>query len=75
MKRAIRHPKNRFLRNDYDFALLKLTKSLIFNERIQPISLPNVDTIIADGTMCRVSGWGNIVSKKLISENVLNVDL
>lgn len=65
IKRSVRHPNNSFFRNDYDFSLLELDQSLSFNERIQPIALPDVDTKIADGTMCRVSGWGKNAIKKL----------
>lgn len=36
----------------------KLTDQLNFTSSIQPITLPNSDTEIEDGTICLVSGWG-----------------
>lgn len=44
---------------DYDFGLLELAEELTFNERIQPVQLPNIDDDhIAMGTSVLVSGWG-----------------
>ena len=44
---------------DYDFALLELVESLTFSNKIQPIALPDADTVVPDGTVALVSGWGN----------------
>lgn len=43
---------------DYDIALIELSRPLQFNEKMQPIPLANASDNIPDGTMCLVSGWG-----------------
>ncbi|KAM9850641.1 transmembrane protease serine 3 [Aulostomus maculatus] len=43
---------------DYDIALMKLTKSLVFNGFVEPICLPNHGEEFQEGTMCWISGWG-----------------
>lgn len=47
---------------DYDFALLELSESLNFTDKIQSIALPEADTEIEDGTLCLVSGWGKAMN-------------
>lgn len=45
---------------DYDFGLVELKIRLQFSQKVQSISLPNVDDApIAADTLCLVSGWGN----------------
>ncbi|XP_028248739.1 transmembrane protease serine 3 isoform X2 [Parambassis ranga] len=43
---------------DYDIALMKLTRPLVFNGRVEPICLPNYGEEFKEGTMCWISGWG-----------------
>lgn len=43
---------------DYDVAVLELETPLTFNERVQPIQLPDENDTVSDGSMCLVSGWG-----------------
>lgn len=53
------HPKYNPSTIDYDFALLKLNKSLEFSETVHSVRLPKQDENPPAGTMCTVSGWGN----------------
>ncbi|XP_061548084.1 transmembrane protease serine 3 [Phycodurus eques] len=48
------HPKGL----DYDIALVKLSKPLVFNGFVEPICLPNFGEEFDEGTMCWISGWG-----------------
>lgn len=59
ISRIIDHPNYSMPPVKYDFTLIQLSQPLIFDERIQPIELPDVDTTIADGTLCITTGWGN----------------
>lgn len=56
---VIKHPK--FNRNslDYDFALMKLSKSIGLDGVTKaPIKLPSATTVIKDDSPVLVSGWG-----------------
>ncbi|XP_042305166.1 transmembrane protease serine 12-like isoform X2 [Sceloporus undulatus] len=54
-----------FQRESYenDVALLKLERSVIFNDYIQPICLPDPSLPITDETLCYITGWGSIKEK------------
>lgn len=43
----------------YDVALLKLKTPLVFNERVQAISLPSLDVDLPVGN-ANVTGWGSV---------------
>lgn len=58
VKRIFQHEKYDARNTDFDFNLLELEKTLEFNEKIQPIALPDEGIVIEDGTNCLVSGWG-----------------
>lgn len=47
VKRIINHENYKF--PDYDFSLLELAEPLNFDDKIQPIALPNADLQIRDG--------------------------
>lgn len=53
------HPKYNPKTVDYDFALLKLSKSLEFGENVNAVKLPKKNDRPEAGTLCTVSGWGN----------------
>lgn len=59
VKQAIRHEKFDTLADDYDFAVLQLNKSIIFDATKQPIKLHDYGDDILDGTMAFTSGWGD----------------
>ncbi|XP_061782282.1 transmembrane protease serine 3-like isoform X2 [Nerophis lumbriciformis] len=48
---------------DYDVALMKLSKPLVFNGFVEPICLPNYGEKFEQGTECWISGWGASQSK------------
>ncbi|TKS82329.1 Anionic trypsin-1 [Collichthys lucidus] len=50
---------------DYDIMLMKLAHPVTVNEYVKPIDLPIACPTA--GTMCRVSGWGNIYSDSVFS--------
>uniref|UniRef100_A0A182Q8F9 trypsin n=1 Tax=Anopheles farauti TaxID=69004 RepID=A0A182Q8F9_9DIPT len=66
VRRIVHHPKQSSW-SDYDFSLLQLDQPLNLSESIQPIPLrrrPSNTTEddageLVDGTVCKVSGWGN----------------
>ncbi|XP_050072540.1 trypsin 3A1-like [Anopheles maculipalpis] len=63
VRRILQHPKQNSW-SDYDFSLLHLDQPLNFSESVQPIRLrrPSADEVDggpSDGTLRKVSGWGN----------------
>ncbi|XP_049301255.1 trypsin 3A1-like [Anopheles funestus] len=63
VRRILQHPKQNSW-SDYDFSLLHLDRPLSFSESVQPIRLRRPsesegDGELSDGTLCKVSGWGN----------------
>lgn len=53
------HPKNGQTTSfDFDFSLLELSEPLQFNDKVQPVALPEEDLEVPDGSMCEISGWG-----------------
>lgn len=44
-----------------DIAIIELENNLNFNERIQPIQLPEPNEIIPNYTMMNLTGWGETV--------------
>ncbi|KAM7407967.1 hypothetical protein PAMA_003615 [Pampus argenteus] len=58
VEQIIYHTRYRPKGLDYDIALMKLTKPLVFNGFVEPICLPNHGEEFQEGTMCWISGWG-----------------
>ncbi|XP_049911748.1 chymotrypsin-like elastase family member 3B isoform X1 [Epinephelus moara] len=60
--RIIVHPKwdIDFVADGNDLALLKLDKSPIMNDSVSVACLPEAGEILAHGTPCYISGWGNL---------------
>ncbi|KAM3873277.1 trypsin-1-like [Diretmus argenteus] len=58
--RVIRHPKYSPFTLSNDFMLIKLSKPATLNAYVQPVALPT--SCAPDGTMCKVTGWGNTMS-------------
>uniref|UniRef100_A0A3P8U5M0 Transmembrane serine protease 3 n=1 Tax=Amphiprion percula TaxID=161767 RepID=A0A3P8U5M0_AMPPE len=54
----IHHARYRPRGLNYDIALMKLARPLVFNGLVQPICLPNYGEEFMEGTMCWISGWG-----------------
>eukprot|EP00071_Canis_lupus_P035410 XP_022268967.1 transmembrane protease serine 3 isoform X3 [Canis lupus familiaris] len=58
VEKIIYHSKYKPKRLGNDIALMKLAGPVPFNERIQPVCLPNSEENFPDGKMCWTSGWG-----------------
>ncbi|XP_076852347.1 serine protease 33 [Brachyhypopomus gauderio] len=43
-----------------DIALVQLSTPVTWSDRIQPVCLPSADLDFSSGTLCYVTGWGNI---------------
>lgn len=69
------HPKYNGFTIDYDFALLKLRKSLEFTQNVKPVKLTEQDKSPSAGTLCTVSGWGNTQNPNESSEQLRAVSV
>jgi secreted trypsin-like serine protease len=58
---------------DYDFALLKLKDKMEI--RGQPIALPEAGTLVSEGDLVTVTGWGAISNNSGHSDDLLGVTL
>lgn len=54
-----------------DLALLKLDKSPVMNDSVGVACLPEAEEILAHGTPCYISGWGNLYSNATKSSSVI----
>lgn len=61
LRRVVQHKNYDPYKIDFDFSLLELAKPLNFSDTVQAIALPEADTVIEDGTLVLVSGWGEKV--------------
>ncbi|KAK2866005.1 hypothetical protein Q7C36_002061 [Tachysurus vachellii] len=43
-----------------DIALVELTTPVSWSNHVQPVCLPNADVSFPGGTMCTITGWGDI---------------
>lgn len=58
VKKVIPHSQYVSWNVDYDFALLELEVPIDLNKKKQIVELEDQQTKTADGTVCKVSGWG-----------------
>lgn len=58
VKRFFQHPQFNSMQ-DFDFSIYELVEPLNFTKRVHSIALPDANDEFPDGTLCRVSGWGN----------------
>uniref|UniRef100_A0A8D2PK27 Peptidase S1 domain-containing protein n=1 Tax=Zosterops lateralis melanops TaxID=1220523 RepID=A0A8D2PK27_ZOSLA len=63
--RIIVHPQYDQSISDYDIALLEMEKPVLFSELVQPICLPSTSRVFLYGTVCYVTGWGNLAGKEI----------
>uniref|UniRef100_A0A3Q2PAP5 trypsin n=1 Tax=Fundulus heteroclitus TaxID=8078 RepID=A0A3Q2PAP5_FUNHE len=54
----IRHPDYNPRTQDSDIMLIKLSQPVVLNDYVRPAMLPS--QCASAGTMCQISGWGNI---------------
>nr|NP_001090463.1 epidermis specific serine protease S homeolog precursor [Xenopus laevis]AAH83024.1 Prss27 protein [Xenopus laevis] len=60
VKRIIKHPDFQYEGSSGDIALIELEKPVTFTPYILPVCLPSHNVQFAAGSMCWVTGWGNI---------------
>uniref|UniRef100_A0A8C1AG67 trypsin n=1 Tax=Cyprinus carpio carpio TaxID=630221 RepID=A0A8C1AG67_CYPCA len=72
-EKVIRHPNYNSWTIDSDIMLIKLSKPATLNQYVQPVALPS--GCAADGTMCRVTGWGNTMSSTADSNKLQCVEV
>nr|XP_015193557.1 PREDICTED: ovochymase-2 isoform X1 [Lepisosteus oculatus] len=58
VKRIILHSSYNDSSLDYDVALLQLASSLVYNNYVRPVCLPNKTLEVEPSAFCTVSGWG-----------------
>lgn len=58
-----------------DVGLLKLSKSLTFNNNVKPIKLAESNTVVPTGTKCWVSGWGDTQDPNIESFDLRGVEI
>ncbi|XP_031633859.1 trypsin-4-like [Contarinia nasturtii] len=76
IKRIIPHENYNPQTIEYDFALIELTDSIEFNNKLaKPIALPNAYEILRDDTMCLVSGWGLTLKETESSKYLRGVEV
>lgn len=46
-----------------DIAVIKLQKSIMLNDYIQPICLPDSSVFVTKDTTCYITGWGSLEEK------------
>ncbi|KAG8569198.1 hypothetical protein GDO81_014294 [Engystomops pustulosus] len=59
VKKIIYHQKYNDRTHDYDIALMKLEKPLIYSDSIRPVCLPQYEQELPVGSECWVAGWGH----------------
>ncbi|KAK2917106.1 hypothetical protein Q8A67_001480 [Cirrhinus molitorella] len=62
-RRIIKHPKYDRFNGDNDIALVQLSSSVTFTERIKPVCLAAAGSVFAAGTQSWVTGWGSLQSE------------
>lgn len=61
---------------DFDFALIELASELKFSEKVNAIGLPDyINDNDAVGTLCLVSGWGQIDEGRPDSDTLLGANI
>jgi len=75
IKRMILHPDYNHEQTSHDIALLELATPLEYTNHIQPVCLPNSDSILKPATMVTVTGWGTTSSGGSISKKLQQVDV
>ncbi|OCT61928.1 hypothetical protein XELAEV_18047961mg [Xenopus laevis] len=74
VKRIIKHPDFQYEGSSGDIALIELEKPVTFTPYILPVCLPSHNVQFAAGSMCWVTGWGNIQAGDSGGPLVFNVN-
>uniref|UniRef100_A0A8C5N1I5 Ovochymase-2 n=1 Tax=Leptobrachium leishanense TaxID=445787 RepID=A0A8C5N1I5_9ANUR len=60
---------------NYDIAIVMLDGNITFDERIQPVCLPNPDDIFEPGFLCVALGWGRLQENGILPKSLQEVSL
>ncbi|XP_055591128.1 trypsin 3A1-like [Uranotaenia lowii] len=60
---------------DYDSAILKLVKSLVFNPSVSPIKLATTESQYTPGILGKISGWGSTEKEGPLSKKLQLVEV
>ena len=60
IEEIILHPRFDSVTFTNDISLLKVKSPFVFNEFVNAIPIPSVDTVFPDGMLCTISGWGSL---------------
>lgn len=60
VSQIITHPDFYIVQDGADIALLKLTNPVNISDYVHPVPLPPASETFPSGTLCWVTGWGNI---------------
>ena len=71
----VEHPGYKPRNNDHDIALLNLCSPVEWSPTIQPVCLPDPDTMIKEGVVATVSGWGTTTSGGKQSTTLMAVNV
>ena len=69
----ISHPSYSSSNYDNDFAIIKLSGSVTFNDRVSPVCLPSLLTNY-DNKLATVSGWGRTETGGPVSDILQKVN-
>lgn len=58
IERIVSHPSYDIFLADYDFAVIKLQKKLLFSDKIQPVKMFEVGDVVENDRITMVAGWG-----------------
>ncbi|CAL4067277.1 unnamed protein product, partial [Meganyctiphanes norvegica] len=74
IEKVIKHPQYNCGTQDYDFALIKLSNPLIFNEKnqLRPVCLPENDLKTYEKELGTVTGWGILDYESYSQPDILN---
>ncbi|KAG7204744.1 hypothetical protein KM043_005158 [Ampulex compressa] len=69
------HEKYTRLDSDYDIAVIRLEKRLVFDQRVRPIALASMADHYTPGTKAEVTGWGVLRSNGSLSNKLRKVEV
>ncbi|XP_041947615.1 transmembrane protease serine 13b [Alosa sapidissima] len=71
VERIVLHKDYSSASNDYDIALLKLSRPVSTSENVQPVCLPAFSQVFATGTLCWTTGFGTTIQGAVSGSNSL----
>ncbi|KAJ8667871.1 hypothetical protein QAD02_009534 [Eretmocerus hayati] len=75
VRRVFIHDNYSSRSSDFDIAIIRLERRLLFNRRVSPINLPEPDDIFSSGDRVLVTGWGATESSGPSSDQLRAVEV